>query len=117
MFGVPLSVLLMEFVKLLRHAWCSFICEVAKTCLVFLYPFDEWLVDLFNAVVVSPCTLHAYRILLMVLDLGVKALSVYKRDIMVVREESVIEMSSECGLYIFEVTRTEGDENIGHPLM
>ena len=64
MLGVPLSVLLMESVKLLlRHAWCSFvrvangvcevvaktrlvflirvangICEVAKTCLVFLYP-------------------------------------------------------------------------------
>ena len=43
MFGVPLSVLLMEFVKLLlSHAWCSFVrvangvCEVAKTCLVFL---------------------------------------------------------------------------------
>ena len=141
MLSVPLSVLLMEFVKLLRHAWCSFIrvtngvcevantclvflirvangiCEVAKTCLVFLYPFDEWLVDLFNAVAVSPCTLHTYRILLMVLDLGVKHLSVYKRDIMVVREENVIEMSSECGLYIFVVTRTEGDENIGRPLM
>ena len=63
MHGVPLSVLLMESVKLLRHAWCSLsvllmesakllrhvwcsfirvangVCEVvAKTCLVFLCP-------------------------------------------------------------------------------
>ena len=62
MLGVPLSMLIMESVKLLRHVWCFFIrvangvcevaktrlvflirvangiCEVAKTCLVFLYP-------------------------------------------------------------------------------